>query len=267
MLVYIYVYNLFLLNSCISNGTLCSHTCSLFKYRDKFWDGINNATLKLETSKGDVVANGAFQIASNLCNITYITTNMNMSTVYVHIHNGYTETRTINQILFNGQDVTVMVSNKASLSVSSQSAVMLEIPVQAYNLSRGSLMTVVVTYKESGSIPSVAGSRVAVPHFPIESWPKSDECPFPTMNDKNYEFIRKHGFDTFFFREHPSTHCSNPVEGHKIISELAPKYGFYGLITTDVPLDKCSNLSNALAMFMGDEVDSKVNTIQDFMLY
>lgn len=40
-------------------------------------------------------------------------------------------------------------------------------------------MTVVVIYKAPAAIPSVAGSRVAgsrvaVPHFPIESWPKSN---------------------------------------------------------------------------------------------
>lgn len=229
-----------------------------FHSRNELWDSISNASLKLETSDGATVASGNFQVAINFCNITYITTDYNMSTVFIHIHNGYTSTRTISQVLLNNEDLTIMVVNNASLTVASLSAVMLEIPLKT-SLSRGSLMTAVVIYKESGAVPSVAGVRVAVPHFPIESWPKSDECPFPTMNDDNYNFIEKHGFDTYFFRENPSSECKNPVKGHDIISNLAPKYGFFGLMTTDVPLDKCTNLSNALAIFMGDEVDDKID--------
>ena len=234
-------------------------------FRNELWDKINTASLKLENSEGATAASGNFKVAINFCNITYITTNSNMSTVFVDIRNGYTNTRTISQVLFNNQEVTRMVVNNVSLVIAPLSAVMLEIPLKT-NLSRGSPMTVVI-YKESEAAPSVAGSWVAVPHFPIESWPKSDECPFPTMNDANYQFLKQHGFDTYFFRENPPIECNNPVQGHEIISNLAPKYGFYGLMTTDVPLDKCSNLSNALAilMHMGDEVDSKVMSVHTVM--
>ena len=51
----------------------------------------------------------------------------------------------------------------------------------------GHLYTVVLVYAESGSVPSVAGGRLAKPHFPIEAWPKSSECPYPTVNDHNYK--------------------------------------------------------------------------------
>lgn len=45
----------------------------------------------------------------------------------------------------------------------------------------------VLQYADPGTPESVAGGRVAKAHFPIESWPKSHECPFPTVNDGNYK--------------------------------------------------------------------------------
>ena len=56
-----------------------------------------------------------------------------------------------------------------------------------YPSSPGNLYTVVLQYAETGAGESVAGGRVAKTHFPIESWPKSHECPFPTVNDDNYK--------------------------------------------------------------------------------
>jgi hypothetical protein len=46
-------------------------------------------------------------------------------------------------------------------------------------------------YAESGSVPSVAGGRLAKTHFPIESWPKSHECPYPTIKDDNYKVNKR----------------------------------------------------------------------------
>lgn len=86
----------------------------------------------------------------------------------------------------NGTDVTSSVVNKLSLTVPPMSSTMLTIPANAL-LGPGCLYTVVLIYAEAGSIPSVAGGRLAKTHFPIEAWPKSDECPYPTINDKNYK--------------------------------------------------------------------------------
>ena len=86
----------------------------------------------------------------------------------------------------NGNDVTSSVVNNLSLVVPPMSSTMLTVPFKS-SLGPGSLYTVVLIYAEVGSIPSVAGGRLAKTHFPIESWPKSSECPYPTVNDKNYK--------------------------------------------------------------------------------
>ena len=86
----------------------------------------------------------------------------------------------------NGNDVTSSVVNNLSLVVPPMSSTMLTVPFKS-SLGPGSLYTVVLIYAEAGSIPNVAGGRLAKTHFPIESWPKSSECPYPTVNDKNYK--------------------------------------------------------------------------------
>lgn len=93
---------------------------------------------------------------------------------------------TCTQVIVNGDDVTSSVVNKLSLVVPPKSSTMLTVPVNS-TLGPGSLYTVVLMYAEVGSIASVAGGRLAKTHFPIESWPKSNECPYPTVKDENYK--------------------------------------------------------------------------------
>ncbi len=88
----------------------------------------------------------------------------------------------------NNTDLTTSVLNKQSLTVPPMSSTMLTISLK-YPLGPGNLYTVVLLYAETGSIPSVAGGRLAKTYFPIEAWPKSHECPFPTVNDDNYKVI------------------------------------------------------------------------------
>ena len=151
--------------------------------------------------------------------------------------------------------MTSRVKNNASLSIPPRTAVLVEIPLLARVLP-GSMFTVAVVFAEKDNLVSVAAGRVAKTHFPIESWPKSDECPYPTINDSNYEFVQSHGFDTYFFTQNPC-HTSKAV-GQKILCDLAPKYNFYGLVDDGVPLDDCANASMALGIFIADEADKAV---------
>ena len=90
----------------------------------------------------------------------------------------------------NNTDMTDKVSNKKSLSIASHTSTLLSMPLP-HRQYPGNLVTVVILFAESGAIPAVGGVRLAKTHFPIESWPKSHECPFPTINDDNYKVIRR----------------------------------------------------------------------------
>ena len=91
--------------------------------------------------------------------------------------------------------MTGTVSNKQSLSVPPDSSTLIVIPLTQLQAA-GNLYTVVLQYAESGVPESVAGGRLLKAHFPIESWPKSSECPFPTINDDNFKVF------TFIFDQH-----------------------------------------------------------------
>ena len=82
--------------------------------------------------------------------------------------------------------MTAKVRNRASFSVAPLSSTLLGIPLSTRQFP-GNLVTVVLLYSESGAMHSAAGVRLAKTHFPIESWPKSKECPFPKVNDANYK--------------------------------------------------------------------------------
>lgn len=82
--------------------------------------------------------------------------------------------------------MTANVTNKLSLSLPPLTSTLLTLPLPS-PLSPGSLVTVVLQFSEQGAAEGVAGVRLAKTYFPIEAWPKSHECPFPTVNDKNYQ--------------------------------------------------------------------------------
>ena len=68
---------------------------------------------------------------------------------------------------------------------------------------------------------------------------------------------REHGIDTFFIRSDSLKSCGTKVTVDTLVSQLSQKYGFYSLLDRGA-LPQTTNLSNVLAVFMGDEVDNKV---------
>lgn len=93
------------------------------------------------------------------------------------------------QVLLNGTDVTRKVKNKASLTVPPGSQVLLEVPL-SQPTHPGDLYTLVIQYSEEGVPPAVAAGRIAKTHFAIESWETTSDCPYPTVNDANYQVGR-----------------------------------------------------------------------------
>ena len=53
--------------------------------------------------------------------------------------------------------------------------------------------------------------------------------------------------------------CGSSTPGSDIAGSLAPKYNFYVLARTDIPLKDVKNTSNILAIFLSDESDVHVS--------
>ena len=75
------------------------------------------------------------------------------------------------------------------------------------------------------------------------------------------QFHRDHGIDTLFFGNGAASPCSSSLPGTTIAGTLAPQYGFYCLISTDIEYKSMENTSNVLARLLGDESDSKVGIV------
>ena len=67
-------------------------------FRNSVFDQITSASFELLATDGSVAISGTFDVKINWCNITYVTTTAKYDKLLVHVHNGYTTTRTIHQV-------------------------------------------------------------------------------------------------------------------------------------------------------------------------
>ena len=73
--------------------------------RDRFtsdskWDSVKTGQIRIVTDKQSVAMDGKFNVDLNFCNITYVTTDANYSSLLIHLHNGLSEKRTVSKVHF-----------------------------------------------------------------------------------------------------------------------------------------------------------------------
>ena len=172
-----------------------------------------NIPIVATCSNGDTAVNDSVAVRLADVILAYVTTTTNYSTLLVHLSSNITQPRTISSVVVNGIEVVSLVS-PASLTIGSYPAsVLLQIPLSTPAQS-GQLWTVVVSYAEQGSLASVGGGRHMKTFFPIESWPHSVDCPYPTINTSKYNFTREHGIDTLFVYESTLSGCNSSLPGN-----------------------------------------------------
>lgn len=67
--------------------------------RDAKFDKITSSPFEMKTTSGDVAISGSFPVSLTMCNITYVTTTADYTSLLVHVHNGYlSESRTIQKV-------------------------------------------------------------------------------------------------------------------------------------------------------------------------
>ena len=71
---------------------------SLNTYRNKAFDSSTSATIEIKSSSSVKLVSGSFPVTINFCNITYVTTTPNYATLLIHVHNGYTDTKTVQKV-------------------------------------------------------------------------------------------------------------------------------------------------------------------------
>lgn len=207
-------------------------------------------------AEGRPLVNGSFPVAQTPVPITYVTTANGAQTLLVHARNSANVTHTLTSLVFNNANVTASLDPRERV-IPPNTTVMWTIALGAA-LPRGSVYTLVATY-DGGAVPAaVAAGRTLIEFFPMETWQKSSECPFPTVNDTNYAFHRSHGLDTFFITHTSASECGGP-SGEVITSTLAPEYDFWSLADSGMNFGAITNTSRIAGIFIGDEPDQNID--------
>ena len=116
----------------------------------------------------------------------------------------------------------------------------------------GDVWTLVVRF--AGGPVSVGTGRIVMPHFPIHSWVKEKDCPYPGANWANYMAHRERGFDMPFMRSSFYGEACNDATSQSIVEASKGITDQYFLL--DEWADPGTEDYSRVARLLGDEVDS-----------
>jgi hypothetical protein len=125
----------------------------------------------------------------------------------------------------------------------------------------GAAWTVVATFADA---PDAVGvGRVVPEFFPFESWPNTEECPFPTVSDGNFRRHQDAGLDTTFLYIGGGSACGGFDPRH-IVNDVAPATpDFHPFLADDFlsspdPAHALTDTSAIAGFLTGDESDGSI---------
>jgi hypothetical protein len=239
---------------------------AVFHSRQAVWDSISQGSIRITDASGTILINSTFPVSSrHQARVSYLTTAQQGEQVIVHVLSNSTTTLTNPKLLINGAPASPPATGPYARAFPSQllpgeTIMFVAASPVAGGLAPGSALTARVQF-DDGTV-AVAGIRRQKEFFPMETWPKSSECPYPTVNDTNYRIHRDHGVDTFFTTDGSTSKCANPISEEDIINTLAPEHDFWVLGGKDINTSLITNSSRLAGWFLGDEDDNHA-TITD----
>jgi hypothetical protein len=230
-----------------------------FHSREGSWDGAQSGHLTVETEEGKAF-DGTFAYAVNQVPLKYVAFADDYRTLIVHIENRTQSPVTLTKLLHNGRDVTATAclgSNVLEPGVPTLIAVPLCNPAEP-----GDPWT--VTALTNNAPPSTAGGRVIRTFFPVETWQREQDCPYPSYNTSFYEDHRAHGFDTFFTRPTTAVTCAASFGGtfdtFELLGPLAQTHDYHAVFTFEHPSHflPFPDVSRLAVAFHADECDDEL---------
>ncbi len=223
-----------------------------FHSRDAKWDSKVSGTLQIQTTGGDAF-NGTFPVATTPAPLGYVTTSLDYSTLLVHVKNVDTVSHQIDRLVVDGKDVTSTACVPSKV-LAPAAQMLLSVPL-CTPAKPGDAWTVVVKYV--GTAPAVGVGRVVPVRYPIVTWNNTSDCPFPGVNQQNYDKHRAAGIDTFFLSG-PTTGCN--FDQSALVAQAASTQGFDLMPSDDFGLAHTIADTGGIAAFMtGDESDGEIS--------
>ena len=230
-----------------------------FHSRDPAWDAAGaTGTFEIGTATG-VAAAGSFAAAVTPVPLTYVTVDEEYRTLLIHLKNGAAASHDVTRLLVNGRDVTAAACIPETTLEPGETALW-TVPLCA-PAAPGSAWTVVVEF--AGAPSAVGVGRVVRPFYPFESWPNTDECPFPTVRDEYFARHQAAGLDTTFFYVGGGAACGG-YDPLRIINEVAPVTPDFHLLVADDflrlpdPGSALTDTSRVAGFMTGDESDGEL---------
>ena len=230
-----------------------------FHSREGSWDGAQSGHLTVETEEGKAF-DGTFAYAVNQVPLKYVAFADDYRTLIVHIENRTQSPVTLTKLLHNGRDVTAsacLANHVLEPGIPTLVSVPLCEPAHP-----GDPWT--VTALTNNAPPSTAGGRVIRTFFPVETWQREQDCPYPVYDASFYEDHRAHGFDTFFTRPSTAATCSSSHGGtadtFELLGPIAQTHDYHAVFTFEHPSHflPFPDVSRLAVAFHADECDDEL---------
>jgi hypothetical protein len=222
-----------------------------FHSRDPVFDAGGAMAVAVHTDAGDAVS-GTFTIAKAQVPITYATLDEARQTLSIFVKNRDSAPHTLSSLLVNGVDVTTAACIPGKTLAPGEAALWTA-PLCA-PLARGAAFTVAARWADAAD--AVAAGRAVTTHFPIEYWPSSHECAYPSTDPATqaaFADIRSKGFDTMYLQVDWSG-CPAPKDRATFIQSDLAANDFHVMIESGEP--KIYNDDpRVLAVMLADEPD------------
>lgn len=222
----------------------------------------------LVDTSDDVHIDPTDESAEATVQVSFVTSRADFKELVVHLHNYGTEMETVTELVVNGVAVAVSVDD-AGLVLAPGGHSVKVVSVVEQKLAEASTWTVAIATGEGKYQRVGYGGRLVKELFPMESWPKSDQCPFdvPGANATNFDalYTEQH-LDTYYF----SGACD--AEDTDVFSAAAasqasekPWFVLASEKFSDDPDDKIapSAFPGVAALSIGDEADSGLDAAEE----
>jgi hypothetical protein len=210
----------------------------------------SDVDVAVHTQNGDAVS-GVFHAAKPGVRISYVVPDEARDELTIFVQNRDAAAHTMKELFVNGAPVTTAACIPQSKLAPGATALW-TVPLCS-PLARGGAWTVAITFEDAP--PAVAAGRAITTHFPIEYWPRSHECAFPSsdsMTEAAWKEIRSRGFDTMFLQVDWSK-CPAPISPDDFLAQLGPE-DFHAMLGSGEPKTHNDD-PRVLAVMIADEPD------------
>ena len=232
-----------------------------FHSRSADWDSAASGQIEVRTASGEAL-NGTFDVVQTTAPLTSVTTTSDLTKLVIHVTNLANTPQSLERLLVNGRDVLAAdVACLPKTTLEAGESAMWTVPLCG-GATLGDAWTVVSDW--AGAPPAVAGGRYLRPHYPIEAWPKSADCPRPDGNTDNMNALLSAGFDSVYL--YWGNGCGSDTT-QNLINAIAPPIGnynvligddFLNLIDSNTAAGQITNTSAVTGLLSGDESDGEL---------